>query len=74
MPYVLGRTEVDLYYPFIYNEKIETLNGLSINDMIILFSKLSKLMEKIEHFKTDKYKNCSLVLVKIEKRKKWFDF
>ena len=68
MPYVLGRTEVDLYYPFIYNEKIETLNGLSINDMIILFSKLSKLMEKIEHFKTDKYKNCSLVLVKIEKK------
>lgn len=66
--YVLARTEVDLYYPYIYQEKIEMLNDLSVNDMIILFSQLSKLMQNIEMSLTDKINVRSVVPVKIKKR------
>jgi hypothetical protein len=66
--YVLARIEVDLYYPYIYQEKIEMLNGLSVNDMIILFSQLSKLMKNIEMSLTAKINVRSEVPVKIKKR------
>lgn len=66
--YVLARTEIDMYYPFIYREKMQELNQLSINDMMIMFSMLSKLIEKIIHAKTNKYQKMPLISIKIEEK------
>lgn len=45
--YAMARTEIDLYYPFITNKKFTSICNLEINDLLIMFSKLSGLIEKI---------------------------
>ena len=68
MSYVMAKTEVDLYYPFIYKERIEEIKELSINDMIIMFTRLSNLINKIIDTKKEKKQRMSLLSVKISRK------
>ncbi len=68
IPYVMAKTEVDVYYPFIYKEKIEEIKELSINDMIIMFTRLSNLINKIVDAKIETKQRMSLLSVKISRK------
>lgn len=46
--YALARAEIDLYYPYVPDQKLEQIGGITINDMIILFSRLSNLISKVK--------------------------
>lgn len=69
--YALARTELDLYYPYIPNKKFEKIKELSINDLIIMFSRLSNLISQIKEtiLLNDKNeKNLLSLPVKMTKR------
>lgn len=51
--YASARAEIDLYYPYVPDQEFEQLGGLTINDMMVMFSGLSNLISQVKASATE---------------------
>ena len=66
--YALARAEIDLYYPYVPDQKLEQIGGLTINDMTIMFSRLSNLISKVKESLMKDDLGLSILSVKMSQR------
>lgn len=69
--YAMARTEIDLYYPFITNKTFDSISSLGVNDLLIMFTKISQLIRVINEKMIENIEDVNLKLFSLKANKRY---